>query len=244
MENNNPSENINVQPEFNDKPVVKTKEYKEVKAIAHINNEIEKILSQTINLNNENEIHEPTCPICSSALRSELEKIYDVNRKDQEIVDFFNARSNIKISRDLVKNHMMNHSGRAMKELQKLEYLGRIQRLKSQNTTTLGKLDTYEAILYERILGINSLSPGSAEISSIEVEKVKTDQTAKIVAQLQNIAKLRATIMGEMKNSGEVITLPTKEFVKIFTDAVTTVQNDREKALIMGILDKLKLIGH
>jgi len=144
--------------------------------------DIEKTLSQAINLNNDGEVHEPTCLICSSPLRAELEFEWEKNAKISSIQEIFKSKTGRKLSKEVVDNHMCYHRGKALKELQKVEYVGRLQRLKNQTPSTLSKLDMAETIILERLMGVNSLPPGSSDISQAEVEKLKSTETAKLVA--------------------------------------------------------------
>jgi len=208
-----------------------------------VSNDIERSLSQIINLNNESEMHEPTCQICSSPLRSDAENIWAKETKAQPIKELFLNKGGIRISKDLIENHMRYHMDKGIKEIQKVEYTNRLQRLKNNSMTTLGKIDSAEAIILERIVGVNSLPPSSGDLSQAEVEKIKSSETVRLVSSWGNLLKLRATIMGEMRSRGEVISLPTNDFIKLFTDAYTMAQSDHERTLIMDLLNKIKQIG-
>ena len=205
--------------------------------------DIERTLSQVINLNNDNEVHEPTCLICSSPLRIELEAEWDKNARVSTIQEIFKSKTGKRISKEVVDNHMHYHCGKALKELQKVEYIGRLQRLKNQTPSTLSKLDMAETIIFERIMGMNSLPPGGSDISQVEMEKVKSSETSKLVASLSNLWKLRASILGEMKDGGDVISLPTKDFIRVFTEELASSQVDIERRTINRILDRLKKIA-
>ena len=236
--------------EENVTPIDVTPKRQEIeKSQSNNTNSLERCLSQIINLNNNNEVHEPTCAICSSACRAELEKMYDPLSKDEKQIkavrDFFYTKTGIKISKGLLDNHVRFHVDNEIKEIQKIEYINRIQRVKNNSMTTMDYLDSAYAIILERIIGINSLPPRSGDLSQADTEKLKSTETAKLVGSIEHLMKLRATIMGEMKTNGEVITLPTGDFVRIFTDAIKNeAKSERERTLIMDILTKLRQIGH
>lgn len=228
--------------EENIKPieVVKAEEHVISTTISAHSNSMERTLSQVINLNNDNEMHEPTCLICSSPLRKEAEEIWEKNRKDSEVQELFTKRSGSKVSKEVVQNHMRNHFNQGVRELQKVEYINRLQRLKNQNSTTLSKIDMAETIIIERITGINSIPPGTGDMSHAEVEKLKSTETTKLVGQLEHLIKLRASVLGEMKSSGDMISMPTQAFVDIFREELRLAKNDREKELINSILNRLR----
>ena len=208
-------------------------------------NSIEKILSQSINLNNEYEIHEPTCIICSSPLRKEAEGLYNskpVKTDFKPIVDLFSDKGCVKVGVDVVKNHMKFHidSGR---EIQKVEYVNRLQRLRGQTTTTLNKIDMTETVLLERLTGINSLV-AETDRDAAEIEKIKSTESCRVVSQLSSLFKLRANIMGEMKTSGDLIQFAVNYFIKTLADTLRdNAKTDRERELIKTLLEKLKMIG-
>ena len=54
------------------------------------------------------------------------------------------------------------------------------------------------------------------------------------------MVKLKATLLGEMKDSGEVITISQDKFVTVFNDALADAKNDREREIITRILSGLK----
>jgi hypothetical protein len=60
---------------------------------------------------------------------------------------------------------------------------------------------------------------------------------------LNNLLKLQASILGEMKLSGELITIPSSQFVNVFNDALLDAKTDREKQIIKDILTKLANIN-
>jgi len=203
---------------------------------------IDDMLSQVINLNNDNEMHEPTCAICSSAIRKDAEEVWDHTHKNKDIIKLFEERTGLAISRDVVENHMLNHKSGGIKEIQKVEYIDRIKRLYGKNTTTLDKIDFCLSILTERVMGVNSLVPNSNQSAS-DIEKIKSSETARLMAQFGNFCKLQATIMGEMKDQGELISIPKDKFVNVFHTAIANANNDRERQLIKDILDGLKNMG-
>lgn len=215
------------------------------KTTVNVSSDIEKSFSQLVHLNHENDVHIPTCSICGSNLRTECENLWEQQREKALplIKELFLNKAGQKINKGVVENHMRFHVNNSIKELQKIEYADKIQRLKNNNLTTLGKLDTTEAIIMERIIGVNSIAPSSGDLSASDVEKLKTDETVKLVSSMEHILKLRATIMGEMRSSGEVITLPTKDFIRIFATAIKDAKSDYERQIIHSLLEKLKQIG-
>ena len=198
----------------------------------------EMALSQLININADNILHEPTCIICSSPNRDEIEKKFTENKNHDETIALFKSKSTASISRDVIDNHMRFHYERGIKELQKIEYIGRIKRLNSVELTTLDRIGIGFSAIEERLMGINSITP-SGDVSVIEVEKIKSDITSKLMMVFNQLLKLKATLLGEMKNSGELITLPRQAFVDLFNKAITEARNDGEKEMINRILSEL-----
>lgn len=200
--------------------------------------EADKLMSQVLNLNEKRIYHEPTCPICSSPRREDVEQDFIKNK------DYDSARRllNSDVSDAVVDNHMINHHSRSIKEIQKLEYAGKISRISKSNPSTLDKIHLCSSMILERIVEVNSLSPNS-NMTIAEVEKLKSSETARLGGTLNQLMKLQASIMGEMKNSGELITIPVDEFVSVFNESLTSAKNDGERNIVKSILDKLSNIN-
>ena len=200
--------------------------------------DVEMALSQLININADNILHEPTCIICSSPQRDEVEKKFIENKNYDETIALFKTKSTGSISRDVIDNHMRFHYERGIKELQKIEYIGRIKRLNSVELTTLDRIKIGFSAIDERLMGINSITP-SGDLSAAEVEKIKSTETSRLMLVYNQLLKLKATMLGEMKSGGELIMLPRQSFVDIFNRALTEAKNDEERELIQKILREL-----
>ena len=204
--------------------------------------DLEDIMWQMINLNDQNVMHEPTCAICSCAHREEVEKKFLENPSSpnclEETKKVFKTKSNIVISNDIVVNHMRHHYDKGVKELQKIEYVNKIKRLNSVELTTLDRIRGSLSAIEERMLGINSIIP-SGDVSVIEIEKIKSAETSKLMMSKVQLLKLQASIMGEMKNNGELIIIPRQSFVSIFNTAIAQAQNNEERELIKRLLMNL-----
>jgi len=207
-----------------------------------LNSEIEKMLSSAINLNECNVYHEPTCPICNSTLREEAEKIWlDLGNNDHKpIIELFIKKSKENISKPVVLNHMFNHNS-GIKELQQKEYIARIQRSHSPNTSTIDQIDIAITTLMERLSAVNSMTP-DGDMTANDIEKVKTETTCKIIGQLGNLVKTKDTILNELKTRGDMILIPKKDFESTFGDAYQNCRTDGERMLIHGMLERLKLV--
>lgn len=204
-----------------------------------------RLFSQVVNLNEEGIFHEPTCPICSSPLREESEKLWasQTPTKDwRKIVEIFSTKSSIKVGRDIVENHMRFHADRGVKELQAIEYISRLQRMNSRGYTTLAQLDLCYNTLNERLLSINSITP-DGNLSVAEIERIKSQETVKLIGQILQMVKLKATIMGELKETGDMISIPVKQFTEVLEETILSARTDREREFIMVFFEKLKGLG-
>lgn len=204
--------------------------------------EVERLMSQAINLSETKVFHEPTCIICSSPYREEIEKILVEKKSNKEAVKLFKDKTGVDISEDVVDNHSRHHMTSGVREQVKQEYVHRIKRLNSPNITTLEKISLSYAILMERLLGINSIIP-TGEESVAKIEQIKSAETNRLMGTLNNLLKLQASILGEMKTSGELVYIPTNEFIAVFRDALRAAKTDRERELITSLLDKLESLA-
>ena len=201
-----------------------------------IPHDIESVLSQLVNLSPENILHEPTCLICSSPYRSEIEQKFLETKKYSDVNNVFKNR--ITISKDVLDNHMRFHHEKGIKELQKVEYINKIGRLNSVELTTLDRIRLALSALTERLTGINSITQ-DANTSAVETERIKSVETSRLMGSFNQLLKLQAGIMGEMKNSGEVIVIPRVAFISMFNESIANATTDKEKEVIQTILSKL-----
>lgn len=207
----------------------------------HHNSRVEKILSQAVNLNESMLMHESTCPICSSSYRAEAEALYFDNNMDwQGVKELIENNEGRTISKDVVENHIRYHTEKGIRELQKMEYIDRIKRLNTKGCSTLERISLLSSILLERIIDVNSITP-DGENTSADIAKIKSSETNKLVNSYNSLLKLQAGILGEMKSSGDVVSIPREAFINLFTEAITRkAQTDRERKIIQDLLDNLQ----
>jgi hypothetical protein len=204
--------------------------------------QIDRLLSQAVNIGNNMVLHEPTCMICSSPYREEIEQKQLETKSYAETIKLFEEKTGNKINKGIIENHMKFHHDKEMRELQKIEYIDRIKRHSGQNLTTLDRISICFSIVSERLMGVNSVIP-SADESIATIEKMKSSETARLMGVLNNLLKLQAGILGEMKSSGELISIPANDFVQIINKALSECQNDRERKLVKGIIDSLDALS-
>jgi hypothetical protein len=87
------------------------------------------------------------------------------------------------------------------------------------------------AVITERVIGVNGLAPTEGE-SLANIEKIKSSETTRLMGAFQSLLKLQAQILGEMKSSGELMTIPQKDFVNIFIHAIQDAKTDKERETI------------
>jgi hypothetical protein len=134
---------------------------------------------------------------------------------------------------------MMFHYSTGVRELQKVEYIDRIRRVSNSELTTLDKINLASAALIERLQGVNSITPDQ-NTSRPDVEKIKSQETSRLMNSFNQLLKLQASIMGEMKNSGELITIPRDQFVAVFNDILVDAQlNEDQRQVVRLILTRL-----
>jgi len=203
--------------------------------------DISRLLGQVINLNDNKILHEPTCPICASPYRLEIEKAYLNNKSLSEARTLYKDKTGKDIDLGAFKNHIESHID-SCNEIKKVEFTNRVKRLYDQNLTTIDRISMALAILTERVVGINSISPSSTE-SFADIEKIKSSETARLMGAWQSLLKLQAQILGEMKSSGELMTIPQKEFVNIFITEMQKAKTDKERETIKNMLDKIEALA-
>lgn len=228
MANENPEESMSPLPDVTPVPEYYPKS----------SGDMDNILLQLININSDNVLHEPTCIICSSANRDEVEQKWIETKDHKETKKVFSSKNSLPISNDIIDNHMRFHYERGIKELQKIEYANKIRRLNSVELTTLDRIRTGLSSIEERVSGINSITPNE-DLSMAEIEKIKSAETARLIMAKTQLLKLQASILGEMKNNGELIIIPKQAFIDTFNMAIVGSKNDEEREIIKRLLNSL-----
>jgi hypothetical protein len=203
--------------------------------------DISRLLNQAINLNDSKIIHEPTCLVCSSPYRADLEKEYIDKQSLSEVKKLFKEKTGKDVDLGVFKNHIDHHL-ESTTEIQKVEFANRVKRLYDQNLTTIDRISMGLAVITERVIGVNGLAPTEGE-SLANIEKIKSSETTRLMGAFQSLLKLQAQILGEMKSSGELMTIPQKDFVNIFIHAIQDAKTDKERETIKNILDKIEALA-
>ena len=205
--------------------------------------EVGNMMRQIVNLTDTEKTYvEPTCPICCSSAREDAEQLWMNEKKANGVKTLLNDRCGLKVSVPIIENHMQNHYLRGVKEVQKLEYIDKIKRLNDHTSSTLDQIQLGLSMLLERLIEVNGISP-MGDLSIAEVERMKSAETSRLIGQQTNLLKLKASILGEMKNNGELLTIPVSDFAKIFNDALTMAKTDGERSLVKTIIDQLSRIN-
>ena len=74
-------------------------------------------------------------------------------------------------------------------------------------------------------------------------EKIKSTETARLMGQFNTLLKTKASILGEMNDSGELLTIPRQGFIEVFNEALIEASTDAEKSVIRNVLSKLTMLG-
>jgi hypothetical protein len=203
--------------------------------------DINQIMGQMINFSGD-VLHEPTCVICAHPNREEIEQRWLQSKDYVDVKGFIRENYKITLPVAVIENHVLYHLTAAIREIKKKEYAEKIERVSSVNLTTLDRIGICLAALTERLLGINSIVPDKST-SEAEVEQIKTAETARLMASYNQLLKLQAGILGEMKTSGELITIPSRDFIEIFNDAIISAKDDGQRRAIKDILNRLTILS-
>jgi len=202
----------------------------------------ERALAQLVNMNEGHIYHEPTCPICSCAVRKEAEQTWIDTKRTADVKAVLKDKAGINVTKSTIENHMLFHLTGGVRGHRQVEYLDQLKRLNSVNITTLDRIRLCLSALTERLMGVNSITPGG-ELSHADIEKIKSAETAKLMASFNQLLKLQAQILGEMKSSGELISIPRQPFVEIFNKAIKNAPTDEQRQALHGILDELTTLA-
>lgn len=196
-------------------------------------------LERLIDLNERQQVHEPTCLLCNSPHRQKLEDEWDDSGESIKAVqDLWKKLNSSHVGKSAVEMHFFHHIRKEIREIQKVEYINKLNNLKGENQSSIERIKLYLAAVDERILGINSVVP-EGDLDPARVEQLKSSEMVKLMGSAEKLIKLLAQITGEMAVSGDLVTIPKSAFIEVFTKALVEAKNDREKEVINGILESL-----
>ena len=200
------------------------------------------LLSSVIKINEQGIFVEPSCPLCLSANRAEAEKIFlktpQYQNDKYDFVKKFTDEKGEQFSIDVIKNHCKNHVDQGEAQLRKIEFINTVDNIASVKQSTIEELDVMLACLKERIIETNKMT-SDARTSKLDVEVLKSNVVTQISKSFSALLKLRSELLGEMKNSGDVIVIDRTKFTRIFNEALDLAKNEDEKAAIVSILKNL-----
>lgn len=201
-------------------------------------NDANDVLAQIINLNVDGIMHEPTCIICKSPYRDEIEAKWIETKKHSDIKKILKEKAHLNVSDDVIDNHINFHYSKGIRELQKIEYISKLKRMSTVELTTLDRIKLGCSAIEERLAGINSIVPDNIT-SAIDVEEIKSSAVTKLMSTYTSLLKLKATIVGEMHDTGELIVVPAQDFITIFNNAIIDAKTDGEREVIKKLLGNL-----
>ena len=133
---------------------------------------------------------------------------------------------------------MQFHFEGGIKQLQIKEYVDKIKRFSTSDLTTFDRIQFALAAITERIIGVNAITP-SVDYSEADIEKIKSGELTKLMGAYGKFTKMQADLMGEMKDTGDLISIPKLAFINFFNKALTDASTEDEKETINKILTQL-----
>jgi len=218
------------------------KKVDKVDLVKCIPSKFRELLGAVIKINDSGVFVEPSCPLCISKNRLEAETIFLKTPQFQN--DKYDKALQLLVEKgepysiDVVKNHCNNHINQGESQLRKIEYINTIDLISSSKMSTLEELDICLASLKERLIEINKIV-GDSRTSKIEAEVIKSNIVTQISKSFSSLLKLRSELLGEMKQTGEMILIDRRKFKQIFNDALDAAKNEDEKNVIVSLLKNL-----
>jgi hypothetical protein len=207
----------------------------EINKVVSDDKALERFLAAQISLNQEGVYFEHSCPICNSYIRKDAEEKWLVSRNADEIRDFLKEKGE-PASITVIKNHMEFHIDQSYVELRKREYINKILTLSQCSIDTMSRVETALCSINERIFSIGAVE--DPDCSPVAIQKMKAEETCKLVTAMTKLLELRANLMGEMKNSGDLLSIRQEDFAKIFSEILEEFKTDEARKIVNKILEK------
>jgi len=213
---------------------------KQAVAIVSSDLAVEEFLRRMINLSDAGVFHDPQCPICRSTHRSASEKDWLQHRNAEQVRQYFLDKGE-PFTIPVIKNHMEAHVDQSQVELRKREYIDRIISLSRKPVTTMERLEIALAAIQERLVAVNAIEDPS--VPSSQVEKIKADATCKLTSAMNSLLELRAEMLGELKQNGEVFTVDKRAFASAFEKLLLECLTNEEKLVVNKVFTELSKIS-
>jgi len=196
---------------------------------------LERFLLSQVSLNKEGKYFERDCPICNSQIRLESEEKWLKSRNADEILEFLKSKGE-PCPITVIKNHMEFHLDQAYLELRKREYINKIIALSQMSLDTMTRVEMSLAAISERLMTISAME--DPDLTPGDLEKLKDEQTCKLIATQTKLIEIRASLMGEMKNDGDLLSVRKEDFSKIFADVLHEFKSEEARRIVNRILEK------
>lgn len=201
---------------------------------------LEKFLLLQVSLNDDGVYYEPDCAVCSSPRRKEVEEDWLTNRDAKVAADAFKSHGE-PIPLTVVKNHMEYHIDQSYVELRKREYIKKVITLSDIHLDTVSRVELGLSAIMERIVAINA-SEDSAS-SQVNINKVKADSTCKLVSSMSSLLQLRANLLGEMQQTGEVLAIKKEDFTEAFNSVLTEHTSSQAREAVNDLLSRFLAVS-
>jgi len=202
------------------------------------------VFAAIINVSKGGVYHEPSCLFCCSKHRDNAEKMYKqydlaVKDKSDRLRSYFLTLGE-DMSLDVIRNHTRGHMDKGELELRKVEYLSKISNLSMVSITTIGQVDAGLAVLWECIAASGTIASDGKSLSNSKAIEMRAGIISKLVRTWVDLLNLRSKILGEMKNSGEMMSIPVAAFSDFMSKLLMGAKNNEEKETIFKVMEGIK----
>ncbi len=212
----------------------------DIKRIVSSNESLDNFLALQVNINSDGNFYEKSCPLCNSPSRNEAEKMWLKDRNADDVFAFL-KNSKEKMPVTVIKNHMEFHIDQAYIELRKKEYVNRISQLSKSEIGTFHRVEIALSSINERLIAINSSEDPS--VPQVINEKIKSEITCKLITSMTKLLELRANLMGEMLDKGDLLTIKQIDFENIFRSTVERFSSAEAREIVGFILDQFSQVA-
>jgi Cdc6-like AAA superfamily ATPase len=193
-------------------------------------------LFKMVNINEQGVFFDPNCPVCKSIKRRAAEEEWIKGRNAEDVAKVIKEGGET-ISIPYVKNHMEYHVDQSQVEIRKREYINKIMSVNDQQLSTLKRIEFAMTAIDDRMVSINAMDDPLETISKLE--KMKSDAICSLSSSLQKLAQLRATLLGELEDSGEVFVIRKDDMQQVFVDVLNHFSTEEAKDIVNMMLTKM-----
>jgi hypothetical protein len=217
-------------------------------SLATMGTGLSELFGAIVHLSEGGTYHEPTCPVCNSKHRTKAEEAWrsmdigTVRDRAARVKQYLTSVGET-ISADAIRNHAKAHMEAGEVELRKIEYLTKVSNLSNVGITTVEQVNMGMAVIWECIVASGAIVGDGKSLSNAKATEIRAAIISKLTRAWTDMLEVKCKMLGQMKDKGEVISIPLKSFSDLMNRTLIKAETKAEKDLVGEIMDGIRAMA-